>query len=121
MSPLVFCIHLHNLCIQLTHLWGKETLISYYDMMAESQNGGAAGGSRCWAAESKYISAATAQHTIEELLEAVLLFGTCQGCITRTSGRSWSEVGDKSQSSVASKQWQFVAGCEESPLLAATT
>jgi hypothetical protein len=78
MSPLVFCIYLHNSCIQLTDKFtGKEKLITYYDMMAESQNVEAAGGGRCWAAVWKHISAATDQRiTIEELLELVLLCST---------------------------------------------
>jgi hypothetical protein len=90
MSSLVFCIYLHYLCIQLTDKFmGKEKLISYYDIMAESQNGGAAGGGRCWEAVWKHISEATDQHTTtEELLEAMLLCSTCHGSITRTSERN---------------------------------
>jgi hypothetical protein len=74
---------------------------------------------------SKSISAAMNKHkTIEELLEAVSsvwsvprLYNEGQG---EESGNQRLESAARS-SWIQNEQWQFVVGCEESPLLAATT
>jgi hypothetical protein len=72
----------------------------------------------------KHVSASTNQHaTIEELLEA--MYSSWSAPRLHSENQRRKLVSQRSKSAVktcfSSEQWQFVAGCEETPMLAADT